>query len=153
MKITERKKRPRIIGWREYVSLPELGLSDLNVKIDTGARTSALHAHVINISEIDGVEMVEFNLLDSDGEPSSHHIFPVYDFRAIKNTSGIAEQRYVILTKMVIGTKRWTIDVALSDRAAMKHDMILGRKAIRRRNIVVDPGRSYLQGKPQVGGQ
>ena len=148
-KKTSRKKPPRIIGWREYVGLPELGLACLKVKIDTGARTSALHAHIIDVRQVDGVNMVEFNLLNALAKPESHHLFPVFDFRAVKNTSGVPEERYVIKTTMVLGKKRWPIEVTLTDRTEMTFDMILGRIAMRRRNIVINPGRSYLMGKPQ----
>jgi hypothetical protein len=150
MKVSERIKTPRIVGWRECVALPELGISELKVKIDTGARTSALHAHITEVREVDAKMLIEFDLLNMLGKPVTHHVFPVSEVRMIKNTSGIAEQRYVIRTVMKLGTKRWKIDVALSDRAEMKHDMILGRRAVRGRNIVVDPGRSFLQTKPRI---
>jgi len=142
-------KVPQIIGWREHVGLPELGIASLNVKIDTGARTSALHAQVINVRQVDGVNMVEFNLLSAEDRVESHHVFPVYDKRAIKNTSGVPEQRYVIKTMMVLGRRSWPIEVNLADRAEMTHDMILGRIAVRRRNLFVDAGRSYLAGEPK----
>ncbi len=142
---------PQIIGWREYVSLPELGIASLNVKIDTGARTSALHAHIIKISLIEGVQMVEFDLLNSEDKAESRHIFPVFDKRAVKNTSGIPEERYVIKTKMSLGRRRWPIQITLADRAEMTHDMILGRRAVRGRNLYIDAGRSYLAGEPRKG--
>lgn len=142
-------KAPQIIGWREHVGLPELGIASLNVKIDTGARTSALHAHVINVSQVGGVNMVEFDLLNAEDKAESRHTFPVFDKRAVKNTSGVPEERYVIKTMMVLGRRRWPIEVTLADRAEMAHDMILGRIAVRRRNLFVDAGHSYLLGDPQ----
>lgn len=141
-------KAPKIIGWREHVGLPELGIVSLNVKIDTGARTSALHAHIINVSQGDGVTLVEFNLLNADDRAESHHVFPVFDKRAVKNTSGVPDERYVIKTMMVLGRRRWPIEITLADRAEITHDMILGRMAVRRRNLFVDAGRSYLAGDP-----
>lgn len=148
MEKTVSKKAPQIIGWREHVGLPELGIASLNVKIDTGARTSALHANIIDVRDVDGISMVEFDLLNSDEMAESRHIFPVFDQRAVKNTSGVPELRYVIKTKMVLGRRRWPIEITLANRTAMTHDMILGRIAIRRRNLFVDAGRSYLVGDP-----
>ena len=141
-------KSPQIIGWREHVGLPELGITSLNVKIDTGARTSALHAHVVKVSEVDGVSMVEFDLLNVEDKVGSRHVFPIFDKRAVKNTSGVPEERYVIKTLMVLGRRRWPIEITLADRTEMTHDMILGRIAVRRRNLFIDAGRSYLAGDP-----
>lgn len=142
-------KGPKIIGWREHVGLPELDIASLNVKIDTGARTSALHANVISVTEVNGIRMVEFNLLNAENKAESHHTFPIFDKRAVKNTSGVPEERYVIKTMMVLGKRKWPIEITLADRNQMTHDMILGRIAIRRRNLFVDAGRSYLAGEPR----
>ncbi|MDA8708145.1 RimK/LysX family protein [Hellea sp.] len=140
---------PKIIGWREHIGLPDLGIKSLNVKIDTGARTSALHAHVVDVREMDGVKMVEFDLLNIMSKPASRHLCPVFDKRAVKNTGGIPEDRYIIKTRMILGKRLWPVQVSLTDRTEMTFAMILGRKAVRQRNLVIDPGQSYLAGEPQ----
>lgn len=142
-------KRPKtIIGWREIVGLPDLGIERLKAKIDTGARTSALHAVDLVPFERDGTRWIEFNV-PLPGEPrTKRYAAPIADERHIKNTSGEPEHRYVIHLTLVLGGRHWHIDVSLADREKMKFDMILGRTAVRRHNITVDPGRSFLAGPP-----
>ncbi|MBN9671459.1 ATP-dependent zinc protease [Roseibium aggregatum] len=146
------KRRPiaaaDVIGWREIVSLPELGVFDMRAKIDTGARTSALHAEDWEVFDRDGRNWVRFRV-----PASRHHTVikaevPVLDERSIKNTSGVPEQRIVIRTLLHLGRHHWHVDVSLADRTNMGFDMILGRTAIRRHNVLVDAGRSFLAGKP-----
>ena len=140
----------RIIGWRERIALPELGISSLKVKTDTGARSSAIHAHIVSVRQVDGVESVEFDLLDKKGRAASRHLFPLFAIRSVKNTSGLIEERYTIKTAIVLGGESWPIQITLTDRAKMKYDMILGRKAIRKRKFLVDPAKSYLAGAPEL---
>ncbi len=138
----------KIIGWREKVALPDLGISELNAKIDTGARTSALHALKIRSEMRDGEEWISFHVPHLGERKSTRHSAKVLDKRDIKNTSGIVQTRYVIKTKIVIGNRRWLIELSLTDREKMKHDLILGRTAIKRHKILVAPGQSYLAGQP-----
>jgi hypothetical protein len=139
--------RPRTeIGWREDVALPELGIARLKAKVDTGARTSALHASDIETFERDGRAWVAFRVPGEARHPV--HRAPVHDAREIRNTSGVPERRLVIRTTLVLGPDRWPIEVSLADRTEMSFDMILGRTAIRGRRIVVNPGRSFLAGPP-----
>ncbi len=142
-------KRPKtIIGWREIVGLPDLGISRLRAKIDTGARTSALHAVDLKPIERNGVPWIEFNV-PLTGEPrTKRYAAPIADERAIKNTSGMPETRYVVKLVLVMANRHWPIDVSLADREKMKFDMILGRTAIRAHRIVVDAGKSFLLGPP-----
>lgn len=136
------------IGWREIVGLPDLGINRLRAKIDTGARTSALHAVDLVPIERDGVPWIEFNV-PLTGEPrTKRYAAPIADERAIKNTSGTPERRYVVKLVLVLGGRHWHIDVSLADREKMKFDMILGRTAIRGRRLLVDPGKSFLAGPP-----
>lgn len=136
------------IGWRETVALPDLGISRLRAKIDTGARTSALHAVDLVPIEREGRPWIEFNV-PLTGEPrTKRYAAPIEDEREIKNTSGTPERRYVVKLVLVMGKRHWHIDVSLADREQMKFDMILGRTAIRGRKLVVDPGKSFLAGPP-----
>jgi hypothetical protein len=146
---TARKPAPmRIYGWREWVAFPELGAVHIKAKIDTGARTSALHATHISLREQDGETVVDFIIPALVGRGGQKCTAKHVDLRMIKNTSGIPEERLVIRTMLSIGGRRWPIDVSLTDRAAMRFDLILGRTAIRRHSILIDPGRSFLAGDP-----
>jgi hypothetical protein len=137
-----------IIGWREYIALPDLGLARVHAKIDTGARTSSLHAMQIKQFERDGAPWVRFHIPHHSGLRARDCEAPLVDERAVKNTSGTPESRLVISTLLVIGRRRWHIDVTLADRGGMTMPIILGRTAIRRHGILVDPGRSNLVGPP-----
>ena len=137
------------IGWRENIGLPELGISSLKAKIDTGARTSALHAKVIGTKVIDGRRMVEFDLPTALHLSSRRRLMPVVDKRDIRNTSGVPQKRYVIETLFVLGDRRWKIEITLADRNDMTFEMIIGRTAIRDRKLLVDPGRSFLAQAPK----
>ena len=137
-----------MIGWRELVGLPELGLPVLHAKIDTGARTTALHAHKIRVVDEDGLHLVEFLPPRIGKGKIAKCRFPIHDEREIRNTSGIAECRIIIRTTLLIGRRHWKIDLSLADRAGMTYPIIIGRTAIRRHNLLVDSGRSYLVGAP-----
>lgn len=149
-----KKGRPGIvsdvIGWREIVSLPELGVFDMRAKIDTGARTSALHAEDQDVFDRDGRRWVRFRVPASRHHSDYRVEVPVLDERDIKNTSGVPETRIVIRTLLHLGTHHWHVDVSLADRSNMGFDMILGRTAIRRHNVLVNAGRSFLAGKPAM---
>lgn len=138
------------IGWREQISLPDLGLLKINAKIDTGARTSALHAIDIEAMERDAVQWVSFRAPMTGSAVVQRHKARVVDQRKIKNTSGRSELRFVIATTLVLGKRQWPIEISLADREQMGFDIILGRTAVRGRNLLVDPGRSYLAGEPEI---
>lgn len=138
----------QVIGWREHIILPDFGSVELDAKIDTGARTSALHAVDLTVERRNGEEWVSFHV-PYLGEPRSvRHRARIFDRRKIRNTSGIAQLRYVIRTALVLGNRQWQIEVSLTDREQMKFDMILGRTAIRHKGLLVAPGKSYLTGTP-----
>ncbi len=139
---------PLMIGWREHVGLPHLGLPLVTAKIDTGARTSALHAERVRHIRKDDVDWVRFHVPHDGVEDAFDCEARLVGRREIKNTSGIPEERLVIETLLVFGARRWTIEVSLADRGAMAMPLILGRTAIRRRRILVDAGRSFLAGLP-----
>lgn len=143
-----RARERQIIGWREMVGLPDLGITSLRSKIDTGARTSALHAVDLAAFERDGARWIEFHVPQAGKARSIRCTAPLVDERLIKNTSGVPEHRYVIETTLVLGRRHWRMEVSLADREKMEFDLILGRTAIRRRKLLVDPGRSFLVGPP-----
>lgn len=136
------------IGWEEHVDLPLLGLRGLRAKIDTGARTSALHATNIEVLDRDGVGYVRFHTFFDDAAHDTVVESPIHDRRQITNTSGIPEDRFVIRTKFRINGKLWRIDLSLADRSGMSFRMIVGRTALRRHKIAVLPGKRNLTHNP-----
>jgi hypothetical protein len=143
-----RARKTSEIGWREIVGLPEMGIPELKAKIDTGARTSALHAVDLETWEQDGGRWVSFHLPLADRHSGKRHAAPIVDERPIKNTSGRYEKRYIVETTLVLGRRHWRIELSLANRENMEMDLILGRTAIRRRKLLVNPGRSFLAGPP-----
>jgi hypothetical protein len=143
------KRSPSEIGWREFVSLPELSISRIRAKIDTGARTSALHATNQRLLVVGNEEWVEFHVPVAGTSRSTRCRARLVAKRNIKNTSGNAEERFIIKTTLILGKRRWPIEVSLANRDNMGFDLILGRTAIRNRKLLVNPGRSYLVGTPR----
>lgn len=149
--VKTKRARPEavVIGWREIVDLPDLGLIGLHAKIDTGARTTALHARKIRLFDEDGTHWVEFLPPRVGAEKPVPCRCPVHDEREIKNTSGIPEKRIIIRSTLVIAGRRWKIELSLSNRSNMAHPIIIGRSAISRHHLLVDSGRSYSSGNPR----
>jgi hypothetical protein len=130
------------VGWRELVSLPELGLAGIPAKIDTGARTSSLHADVLDDFMRGGERFVRF-AVDWDGQ--RHFCEAVHvDVRGITSSNGDQQTRFVIKTPLMIGKMRFRAEISLADRSQMQFPMLIGRTALRRR-MVVDSGHSWLQ--------
>jgi hypothetical protein len=136
---------PLVVGWRELVSLPELGLTGIPAKIDTGARTSSLHAHVLDDFVRDGQRFVRF-AVDWGGERRFCEAIHV-DVRGITSSNGDKQTRFVIKTPLTIGKLRFRAEISLADRSQMQFPMLIGRSALRRR-MVVDSGHSWLQSPP-----
>lgn len=136
------------LGWREWVALPDLGLPAIKVKVDSGARTSALHAFYTEKYQLDSVDMVKFLIHPIQKNYDFHVVChaPIIDFREVSDSGGHKEMRYVIETSIVIGTVSWPIELNLTNRDTMRFRMLLGRRAIEAR-AVIDPGVSYLNGK------
>ena len=148
MKNPSREKDLLTLGWREWVSLPELGLENIKAKVDTGARTSALHAFEVRQFEAGGRQRLEFKMhpRQRDNETVVVCQADVIDERVVRDSGGHAEMRWVIETPVTIGDESWPIEMTLTARDDMLFRMLLGRTAIRNR-AVVDPARSYLVGK------
>ena len=136
-----------IVGWTETVSLPDLGLAGLKAKIDTGARTSALHASRIERFERDGAPWVRFRVRHDATRARIEAEHPVHDVRSIKNTSGVAQDRIVIRTGLMIAGRQWRIDLSLTDRSNMRLAMIVGRTALSAHNVAVHTRRVNLAGR------
>ena len=148
-----RKREPEtlpVIGWREWLRLPELGIERIKAKIDTGARTSSLHAFDLEPFEIDGQPWVRFLVhpIQRDAETTVEVTAPLVDERMVKPSTGKASLRPVIRTPLVLGRRRWPIEITLVNRDVMGFRMLLGRRALRRR-VLIDPSRSFLVGKPR----
>lgn len=143
-------RTPVLIGWREHITLPSLGLDNIEAKIDTGARTTALHASRIRTFDQDGDLWVEFHPEHDRLNKVSMCRCPVKERRAITNTSGVPENRIIIRTLLLIAGHRLTVDISLADRADMAFPIIIGRTALRRGRLLVDSGRSWLT-TPQKG--
>ena len=138
---------PFLIGWKELIDLPELGLRRLKGKIDTGARTSTLHVHSLTWLELlaDGSQTAEIALAPDRHDPSRLVTARARVLRQIevRDSGGHLEMRPLIETELVLGPVRKRILVTLSDRSGMLFRMILGRKAVED-DFIVDPARKYL---------
>lgn len=144
---------PILIGWREWVSLPELGIPRLKTKVDTGARTSALHAFCVEIIEkTPQKKQVCFSIHPQPKrfpEKTITCIADLIDIREITDSGGHKEQRCVIQTPVVLGLESWPIEITLTSRDNMRFRMLLGRTALGTR-FIVDPNHSYLYSKKTI---
>jgi hypothetical protein len=142
-------KQKILVGSRETIDLPELGLFGITTRIDTGAQTSSLH--VDHISENKDTGMLNFEL-----HPDSHDInktnkcsAKILARKRIKSSNGEKERRYIINTLAVMGELTWTIKLSLTDRSSMNHLMLLGRQAMKG-EMLVDPEFSYLASQKKI---
>lgn len=134
-----------LIGWREWLALPELGVDSVKAKIDTGARTSSLHAFDVEPYSEGGVARVRFVLhpFQRDLETTIEASAPLLEERWIRSSNGKRSLRPVISTTVRVGEISWPIEITLVRRDLMGFRMLLGREAVRNR-FIVHPGRSYL---------
>lgn len=144
MKVKKPKQELLVIGWLEHLDLPDLGLNQIKAKIDTGARTSALHAIGIEPFERDGEAWVRFQVQIDEYAPLLWVEARIDDRRQIKNTSGIPEERIVIRTLLKLTNRSWPISVSLTDRTRMTFPMIVGRTALKHHNVAVHTRRANL---------
>ncbi|HVE44847.1 MAG TPA: RimK/LysX family protein [Gammaproteobacteria bacterium] len=145
---TPRKAPYPTIGWREWVSLPELGISEIKAKIDTGARTSALHAFALQPFRENGQDKIHFEIhpFQHDTQTITRCTATVVDKRLVTDSGGHQEERFVINTTLVIFGQNHTIEMTLTERENMLFRMLLGRSALRRR-FIINPARSFLTSK------
>lgn len=135
----------RTLGWREWIELPDLGVRLLKAKLDTGARTSSLHAFRPKRFTRDGLDMVRFEVHPVQRSSASKVVVEaeVKGERTVRASSGQEETRLVIETTLGVGGVRWPIELTLTRRDQMGFRMLLGRRALAGR-IVVDPASSFL---------
>ncbi len=138
------------LGWREWVALPDLGIPRIKCKVDTGARSSALHAFYLEPFTDRGKQRIRFGIHPLQGRTDRECvcIADVLDQRMVTDSGGHREKRYVIETTVVVGDASWSIEITLTDRDTMRFRMLLGRTAINNK-FVVNPASSYLAGKPR----
>jgi hypothetical protein len=139
-------KRKNIIGWREWVALPELGIDRIKAKVDTGARTSALHAFALQTYKEGNKDKIRFDI-----HPIQHNVSEmitcvadIIDKRWVSDSGGHREERYVISTPIILAGQTWLIEITLTERDSMLFRMLLGRSAIRNR-FIVNPARSFVK--------
>lgn len=139
-----------ILGWREWVALPSLGIDSIKAKIDTGARTSSLHAINLHSFRHKGAPWARFDVkpLQGNDGPLMTCEAPVSDHREIRNSSGNKHMRVVVETSIEVAGLAWPIEVTLTNRTDMRFRMLLGRTALSGQALV-DPRRSFMAGKPE----
>ena len=152
--MTRSPDQPVVLGWREWLALPALGLLAIRCEVDTGAATSALHATEIAPFERDGRPWVRFTV--HPFHRKHRHLAvaceaPLVDERDVISSNGHTERRFVVRTALRIGLRSdaptWPVELTLTNRASMRFPMLLGREAMERR-VYVDPGASFTLGEP-----
>lgn len=140
--------RRMVVGWREWVALPELGAIEVKAKLDTGARTSALHAFDAVELTIDEADWLQFSVhpFQRDDEHATLCLARLVDRRWVTNSGGHRERRYVIETTLRVGQRNWPIELTLANRDQMGFRLLIGRTAMHHR-LIVDPSRSYCASK------
>ncbi len=140
-----------IIGWREWLGLPDLAIKKIKVKVDTGARSSSLHAYDLHEFDRDGTRWVRFKVHPAQRQ-TDHSVEAearILEHRHVRSSSGKATIRPVIVTLIELLGQAWPIELTLANRDEMGFRMLLGREAYRGR-FLVDAGRSYYGGKPKT---
>jgi hypothetical protein len=137
------------LGWREWAALPELGINRIKGKVDTGARTSTLHAYFVEPYEENGVAMVRFGIHPLQRRTDIERLCsaPIHDRRWVSDSGGHREQRYIIRTTLRLGGREWPVEMTLTNRDSMTFRLLIGRTALDS-HFCVHPDRSYLTGRP-----
>lgn len=131
----------KLLGWREWVDLPELGMT-LKAKVDSGARSSALHAVDISVVERHSGRYVRYRACTEAGKKAPMHESPMLEVRTVRSSHGDITERPVIMMKVVLGGEERSIEVTLIDRSIMGFKLLLGRQALKGRYLI-DPGKSF----------
>lgn len=140
-----------VIGLREWINLPELGIVGLRAKIDTGASTSSLHASDIQPFQRDGEDWVRFTAYLGTQVQRRHRCeAPLMSVRRIKSSNGQVQNRYVIRTELALGDRLWPVEFTLACRKTMRYRVLLGSKALVAGGLLVNPALSYVQDKPAL---
>ncbi len=149
MATSDKRSIQPAIGWREWVCLPDLGITAIKAKVDTGARSSSLHAYDVEPFDRDGDEYVRFNVhpAQRNSRDFVEAEAKVLEYRSVRSSSGKASMRPVILTHIELLGEKWLVEMTLANRDEMGFRMLLGREAFRGR-FLVDAGKSYYGGKP-----
>jgi hypothetical protein len=134
-----------VLGWREWVALPDLGVARIKAKVDTGARSSAIHAFDVEYFEQDGKQLVRFVLhpRQQNTKVTINAQAEVLEYRSVRSSTGHVTERPVIVTEVSLFGKQWPVELTLVNRDDMGFRMLLGRQALRRR-FTVDPAASFL---------
>ena len=148
IKLIKAIKKYPVVGWREWVALPDLGIPRIKAKVDTGARTSALHAFSLEPFMENGKHRIRFGIhpLQHDINTVITCVADVVDKRLVTDSGGHEEERFVINTLITIAGQTWPIEITLTERENMLFRMLLGRSALRKRYIV-NPARSFVTTK------
>lgn len=148
----DRKKKKLHIGWQEWACLPDLKIPAIKAKIDTGAKTSSLHAFDIKPILKNKKDYVKFSVhpLQRSNKVSISCCCPIFDIRSVMSSSGHVEERFVIQSLICLGDEKWEIEITLSDRDPLRFRMLLGREALNSK-VIIDPSKSLLLKKyPKV---
>jgi hypothetical protein len=142
---------PQMLGWREWAGLPELNIPLIKAKIDTGARTSSLHAFYIETFRKNNADYVRFGIhpKQRNFKIEKECIATMIDKRSVTDSGGHQEERIVICTPLLIGNRCWPVEITLTNRDTMRFRMLLGRTALAG-SYHIDPKFSYLAGKPDA---
>lgn len=148
--MTRTVRKPLRIGWCEWVSLPSFGVDAIRAKIDTGAKTSAIHVWRLKERAIDGVPYALFFLhpLAGRDRPEIACRAPIIGRRVIKSSNGIGSARIIIRTRLRMGKRTWPIDLSLANRDQMGFRMLIGRDALGERALI-HPAREHMLGEPE----
>ena len=138
-----------VLGWREWVDLPDLGFGPIKAKVDTGARTSCLHAFELDPFEQDGQAWIRFKVhpVQKDDGLVVQCEVPICDQRAVTDSGGHTEQRYVICTRLRIGGWDQPVEMTLTSRDNMRFRMLIGRTTLKEGSFLVNTGLSYQTGR------
>ena len=142
----EPEEEPVVVGWREWAGLPGLAIARVKAKIDTGARTSALHVNSIEAFDKGRTTYVRFDV-SGEAETVPWHEAPTTDRRVVKSSNGESELRFVIRTELKLAGRTWPIEVSLTNRDRMDLPMLIGREALAG-HVLVDAEKSWVWGRP-----